>query len=80
MPRITVIPSTFNPETHMPATHIEKRKVAAYARVSTDLEEQLTSYKAQVDYYTKYIKEREDWDFVKVYTEVTPYQRNEKKQ
>jgi len=69
MPRITVIPSTFNPETHMPTAHIEKRKVAAYARVSTDLEEQLTSYKAQVDYYTKYIKEREDWDFVKVYTD-----------
>ncbi len=69
MPRITVIPSTFNPETHMPTANIEKRKVAAYARVSTDLEEQVTSYKAQVDYYTKYIKEREDWDFVKVYTD-----------
>ncbi|MCM1062133.1 MAG: recombinase family protein, partial [Eubacterium sp.] len=69
MPKITVIPSTFNPETHMPTAHIEKRKVAAYARVSTDLEEQVTSYKAQVDYYTKFIKEREDWDFVKVYTD-----------
>lgn len=69
MPRITVIPSTFNPETHMPTAHIEKRKVAAYARVSTDLEEQVTSYKAQVDYYTKFIKEREDWDFEKVYTD-----------
>lgn len=69
MPRITVIPSTFNPETHMPTAHIEKRKVAAYARVSTDLEEQVTSYKAQVDYYTKYIKEREDWNFVRVYTD-----------
>lgn len=69
MPRVTVIPSTFNPETHMPTAHIEKRKVAAYARVSTDLEEQVTSYKAQVDYYTKFIKEREDWDFVKVYTD-----------
>ena len=69
MPKITVIPSTFNPETHMPTAHIEKRKVAAYARVSTDLEEQVTSYKAQVDYYTKYIKEREDWDFIKVYTD-----------
>ena len=53
----------------MPTAHIEKRKVAAYARVSTDLEEQVTSYKAQVDYYTKFIKEREDWDFVKVYTD-----------
>lgn len=69
MPRVTVIPSTFNPETRMPTTHIEKRKVAAYARVSTDLEEQVTSYRAQVDYYTKYIKEREDWEFVKVYTD-----------
>lgn len=69
MPRITVIPSTFNPETHMPTAHIEKRKVAAYARVSTDLEEQVTSYKAQVDYYTKYIKKCEDWDFVRVYTD-----------
>ncbi|MCM1500727.1 MAG: recombinase family protein, partial [Clostridium sp.] len=53
----------------MPTAHIEKRKVAAYARVSTDLEEQVTSYRAQVDYYTKYIKEREDWEFVKVYTD-----------
>ena len=69
MPRITVIPSTFNPETRMPTAQIEKRKVAAYARVSTDLEEQVTSYRAQVDYYTKYIKEREDWEFVKVYTD-----------
>lgn len=69
MPRITVIPSTFNPETRMPTAQIKKRKVAAYARVSTDLEEQVTSYRAQVDYYTKYIKEREDWEFVKVYTD-----------
>ncbi len=53
----------------MPTAHIEKRKVAAYARVSTDLEEQVTSYRAQVDYYTKYIKERENWEFVKVYTD-----------
>ncbi len=62
----------------MPTAHIEKRKVAAYARVSTDFEEQVTSYKAQVDYYTKYIKEREDWDFVKVYTDVNHCKRNEK--
>lgn len=30
------------------------------ARVSTDQEEQLTSYEAQVDYYTNYIQSRED--------------------
>jgi predicted site-specific integrase-resolvase len=44
-----------------------KRRVAAYARVSTDNEEQLTSYEAQVDYYTNYIKGRDDWEFVSVF-------------
>ena len=40
-----------------------------YARVSTDSEEQQTSYEAQVDYYTHYIQSREDWEFVGVYTD-----------
>lgn len=46
-----------------------KRRVAAYARVSTDSDEQFTSFEAQVDYYTKLIKERQDWLFVDVYTD-----------
>lgn len=46
-----------------------KRRVAAYARVSTDSEEQQTSYDAQVDQYTKMIKERDDWSFAGVYTD-----------
>lgn len=66
---ITVIPSTINPLTRTSATSIEKRKVAAYARVSTDSEEQLTSYEAQIDYYTKYINQNREWQFVKVYTD-----------
>ena len=47
----------------------ERKKVAAYARVSTDSEEQLTSYNAQVSYYEKYICSNEDWIFVGVYTD-----------
>lgn len=47
----------------------QKKRVAAYARVSTDSEEQLTSYEAQVDYYTKFIQKNENWEFVKVYTD-----------
>jgi len=47
----------------------KKRRVAGYARVSTDHEEQQTSYEAQVDYYTAYIKGREDWELVSVYTD-----------
>lgn len=39
----------------------ERLRVAAYARVSTDDEEQQTSYEAQVDYYTKKIRENPEW-------------------
>ena len=48
---------------------VVKKRVAAYARVSTEHEEQQTSYDAQVDYYTKKIKERTEWVFVEVYTD-----------
>lgn len=48
---------------------MSKRKVAGYARVSTDSEEQATSYEAQVDYYSTFIQGREDWEFVEVYTD-----------
>ena len=41
-----------------PQPKTPKKKVAAYARVSTDHEEQLTSYEAQVSYYTDYIREK----------------------
>ena len=50
-------------------TPVVKKRVAAYARVSTEHEEQQTSYDAQVDYYTKKIKERTEWVFVEVYTD-----------
>ena len=46
-----------------------KRRVAAYARVSTDNEEQLTSYEAQVDYYTKLINANENYEFAGVFAD-----------
>jgi DNA invertase Pin-like site-specific DNA recombinase len=46
-----------------------RRRVAGYARVSTNEEEQLTSYEAQVDYYTKHIQSNPEWEFVEVYTD-----------
>ena len=71
MPRtITKIPATISRYTSAPIDQPIKRKVAAYARVSTDNEEQLTSYAAQISYYTEYIQNREDWEFVKVYTDI----------
>ena len=43
--------------------------MAAYARVSTNNEEQLSSYEAQVDHYTRYIQSKDEWEFVEVYTD-----------
>ena len=66
---ITVIPATRNLHTGVPTNSTRKRRVAGYARVSTDSEEQSTSYEAQVDYYTSYIKSNPGWAFVDVYTD-----------
>ena len=68
-PRVTVLPATRNRFTTAPIASVQKRRVAAYARVSTDSDEQLTSYEAQVDYYTHYIKERPDWSFAGMYAD-----------
>jgi len=67
--KVTTIPATISRFTATPINEKKKRRTAAYARVSTDSEEQLTSYSAQVDYYTNYIKSRDDWEFVSVYTD-----------
>ena len=47
----------------------QKRRVAAYARVSTDKEEQESSFEAQVNYYTKLIRSNPEWIFVEVYAD-----------
>ena len=46
-----------------------KQKVAAYARVSTEQDEQQSSYEAQVDFYTRYIQSNPDWEFVEVFAD-----------
>ena len=69
MPRITVIPQTVNPQTRLSVIEVVKRKVAGYARVSTDLEEQITSYQAQRKYYIEYIQKNPDWEFAGMYTD-----------
>lgn len=43
------------------------RRVAAYVRVSTDDDEQTSSYELQKNYYTEYIKAQPGWEFVGIY-------------
>lgn len=46
---------------------VEKIKVAAYARVSTEKDEQHNSLEAQKDYFLKYIKNEPEWEYVGLY-------------
>ena len=68
MPVVTTIPAT-KPRYAAQKVKQKKRRVAAYARVSTDHEEQQNSYDAQIKYYTDYIQGRQDWDFVGMFSD-----------
>ena len=46
-----------------------KYRVAAYCRVSTDSDEQLNSYKNQLEYYTNKISSNPDWEPVEVFAD-----------
>lgn len=67
--KVTTIPATITKFSQTPINRVTKRRVAAYARVSTEQEEQQTSYEAQIDYYTDYISGRDDWEFAGMYSD-----------
>jgi DNA invertase Pin-like site-specific DNA recombinase len=48
---------------------IRKKRVCAYARVSTDEEDQLNSYRVQISEYTKMINENPAWELVNIYAD-----------
>ncbi len=66
-PRIIIIP----PKAETPKAREEKKylRVAAYCRVSTDDEEQLTSYEAQKSYYTDKIMKNPNWTMAQVFAD-----------
>lgn len=47
----------------------QKLRVAAYARVSTEQDEQESSYEAQVNFYTSFINSNPDWEFAGVFAD-----------
>ena len=69
MPRVIRIEPTVDIRTHTSISSIKKRRVCAYARVSTNSDEQETSYEAQVDYYQKYIQAHNEWEYVGIYAD-----------
>ena len=63
-----VIPATWNP-TDESAGEIRKLRVAAYCRVSTELEQQQSSYDIQIEYYTRHIMQNPNWIFAGVFAD-----------
>lgn len=51
------------------AQSVQKLRMAAYCRVSTDQEEQLLSYENQVNYYTNYISENPLYEYAGTYAD-----------
>ena len=62
MPKVTRI------EARKP-TPMQKKKVAAYARVSKDTEQLMHSLSAQVSYYNDLIQRTPDWEYAGVYVD-----------
>lgn len=61
MPEVRVIQPTIQ--------QAKKLRVCAYARVSSDSDDQLNSFATQVDYYTKSIQAKDEWEFVDIYAD-----------
>ena len=66
---ITVIPARSNRSSLAENLEPKKKRVAAYCRVSTDQEEQLSSYEAQVNYYTAHIENHPDYECAGIYAD-----------
>ena len=66
---ITVIPARGNRTSLAENLASRKKRVAAYCRVSTDQDEQLSSFEAQVSYYTSYINSRQEYELTNIYAD-----------
>ncbi len=66
---ITVIPARKRVGNTAAAEQRPKLKVAAYCRVSTDSEEQASSYEVQVAHYTQFIQKNPEWELAGIYAD-----------
>ena len=67
---VTVIPARARVGNNQETESKTKLRVAAYCRVSTDSEEQASSYEVQIEHYTSYIKGNPEWELAGIYADV----------
>ena len=68
-PRVRVIPAKVRTDRNALNPDGQKKRVAAYARISTNEESQAGSYELQVAHYTDFIQSNPSWELVKVYAD-----------
>lgn len=66
---VTVIPAIKRVGNNKNSESKPKIRVAAYCRVSTDSEEQASSYEIQIEHYTKYIKKNKEWELAGIFAD-----------
>ena len=69
MGSVMVIPAKRQVGNTVKQSEQKKLRVAAYCRVSTDSEEQETSYEAQVTHYTEYIQKNPEWELAGIFAD-----------
>lgn len=65
---VTVIPAKRRVGTQK-EKEVKKKRVAAYCRVSTEMEEQESSYEVQIEHYTTFINTNPDWTLAGIYAD-----------
>lgn len=67
---VQILKKTINTENNETFSYNQKKmRVAAYARVSTSLDDQINSFESQVKYYKDKISKNSNWSLVNIYTD-----------
>ena len=69
MATVTMIPAKTKVGARAKSEEAPKLRVAAYCRVSTETDEQATSYEAQIEHYTDYIEKHPSWELAGIYAD-----------
>ena len=69
MPQKTIREIPANPLLQDTRKRKKNLRVAAYCRVSTEEEEQQSSFEIQVEYYTNKINSHDNWKLVKIFAD-----------
>lgn len=66
---VTVIPARKRVGNTVTKEEKPKLRVAAYCRVSTDSDEQASSYEVQVEHYTQFIQKNSEWELAGIFAD-----------